>query len=184
MVVKEDIPLNFSSRLINGGPLILVTVSCGCKPNVFTVAWHVPVSRKPVSVAISIGTSNYSHDIIQRAGEYVINVPTADIIDKVVICGTTSGRNVNKFEKAGLTAISSKKLDTPLVEECVGHIECKVRDTISQGDHSVFIGEVVAVSANKGAFNESWKMETGLEFIHHLGGRLFSSSKGILSLKV
>ncbi|MDD5085514.1 MAG: flavin reductase, partial [Candidatus Omnitrophica bacterium] len=84
---------------------------------------------------------------------------------------------------AGLTAIPSKKLKAPLVEECVGHIECKVRETLSQGDHSVFIGEVVAVSADKGRFGESWKMETGLEFIHHLGARLFSSSKGTLKLK-
>ncbi|MDD5085515.1 MAG: flavin reductase family protein, partial [Candidatus Omnitrophica bacterium] len=98
MVAKEDIPINFAGRLINGGPLVLITVSDGCNPNIFTVAWHMPVSRKPLSVAISVGTSNYSHDIIRKTGEYVINVPTAIIIDKVVICGTTSGRSVNKFE--------------------------------------------------------------------------------------
>ena len=175
---KESVPVSSANRLINGGPLILVSSHDGQKPNAIAIAWHMPVSHKPMEVAVAVGKSNYSHDIISKTGEYIINIPTLDLLEKVVICGTSHGRDLDKLEKAGLTALPSSKLKCPLIGECVGHIECKVVDTITSGDHSIFVGEVVAASANEGLFDKCWKMEKGLKFIHHLGGKVFSTSSG------
>ena len=64
-------------------------------------------------------------------------------------CGVESGRRVNKWDEAGLTAIPSIKVKTPRIKECFGHLECKVVESHVMGDHTLFLGEVVATSADQ-----------------------------------
>jgi flavin reductase (DIM6/NTAB) family NADH-FMN oxidoreductase RutF len=172
--MTREISLQESSRLINHGPVILVTVTDGTKPNIITLAWNMPLSHKPPLVAVSIGQNRYSHDLLKKSGEFVINVPDVDILGETIYCGTTSGRKVDKFKETGLTAIPARRVKSPLIKQCLGHLECRVVNTISAGDHTVFVGEVLIASVKENIFDGTWKVEKA-KTIHHLGGTKFTT---------
>jgi len=64
----------------------------------------------------------------------VVNVPTAEYTKEVMMCGTTSGRVVDKFKETGLTALPARKVEQPIIKECVSHLECRLVNEISTGD--------------------------------------------------
>lgn len=174
--MKEEIPISKANRLINHGSVILVTSYFEGKSNIITLAWQMPVSHRPMLVAISIATTHYSHDMIKNSNEFVINVPNVDLLPQVHYCGTISGREVDKFEQSGLTPLPARKVKPPLISECIGHIECKVQSVSLTGDHSLFIGKVLAASVEAELFDGCWKPdEPKAKTLHHLGGNLYTT---------
>ncbi len=175
MIEKEPINISQGRVLINHGPTILVSVYEEKKPNIITLAWNMPVSHNPPLIAISVAPQRYSHDLIKKAGEFVVNIPPAKMLDKVIFCGTCSGKDTDKFKVAGLTPVKAQKVKSPLIEECIGHIECTIESTITAGDHTIFIGKIVAASSTRGLFNTYWKLEDETAHtLHHLGGDKFA----------
>lgn len=162
-----------ANRLINHGPTILITAKHGDTVNLMTAAWCMPVSKKPPMVAVAVGPSRFTHDLIINSGEFTICIPGRDIANQVMCAGTTSGRSGgNKFEKCGLTAISGERVKAPLVAECLGALECRLDSHPSAGDHSILVGEVLAAWVKPEAFDKRFLVETA-PTIHHLGGREF-----------
>jgi flavin reductase (DIM6/NTAB) family NADH-FMN oxidoreductase RutF len=181
-VEKEEIPISMANRLINNGATILVTTP---HPNIVTIAWQMPVSHKPMLVAISLAKGHFSHKLIEDSGEFVINLPNISLLEKVNFCGKVSGREVDKFKETGLTPIPANRVDSPLIEECIGHIECKVVEVVPAGDHTIFIGEVLSASVNKGLFDGHLKVdEEEAKTIHHLGGMRYTTVSGRIEVKV
>jgi flavin reductase (DIM6/NTAB) family NADH-FMN oxidoreductase RutF len=87
--------------------------------------------------------------LIEESGEFVINTPPIAIEEQMHYCGTESGRRVDKFAETGLTPIPSLKVGPPRIKECFGHLECKVVQKHACGDHTLYVGEVVATSADE-----------------------------------
>jgi flavin reductase (DIM6/NTAB) family NADH-FMN oxidoreductase RutF len=178
-MAKIDVPVDLASRLFAPRLTVLVTtVDEEDKPNIITLSWAMPTSFDPPLIAISVGERRYSHELIEGCGEFVVNIPPQAILKKVQLCGKRSGRTVNKFAEAGLTSLASKKVKPPKIKECVAHLECKLVGKLRTGDHTIFVGEVVAASADERAFNEGEKI-MALEIfkpIFHLGGPYFSTS--------
>jgi len=152
---KIEVPNQKAYRLIY--PRLVVLVSCidptTKKLNIITLAWTTPLSANPPLVGILVAPRRYSHELISSAREFVVNIPTVEILDKAIKCGKISGRMHDKFSEIGLTAKPAKIVKTPIIEECVAHLECKLVDQLTIGDHTLFIGEVVAAYANEGAFD-------------------------------
>jgi len=130
-------------------------------------------------VGIAVSPRRFSHELIRRSGEFAVNVPTADLLGAVWICGTTSGRDADKFAAAGITPSAARAIGAPLVDECVGHLECRVEQAVTAGDHSVFLGRVVAADAESGCLGEG-PGTARVQTLHHLGGRRFFTSAGAL----
>ncbi len=125
-------------------PVVLVTVD----QNIMTAAAFHFYSFNPASVMVGgIKPDKYTHGLIQEKGEFGINIPTVDMLDKVQICGSLSGKNENKYAKAGLTPKRSNKIDSFIIAECPPvNLECKVVHRIEyEGSHSWFIGEIQQV---------------------------------------
>jgi flavin reductase (DIM6/NTAB) family NADH-FMN oxidoreductase RutF len=141
--LKVDIDSKKANRIINHGPVVLVTSGGSRNPNILTIAWSMPVSKDPPYVAVSIGDTRYSHKLIVEKNEFVICVPPASLIDQVWRCGKTTGATADKFKDTGLHPAPSMKVETPGIQECIANLECRVVDRVSAGDHTVFIGEVV-----------------------------------------
>ena len=78
-------------------PLPPVMVSCGSmdKPNVMTAAWTGIVSSEPPMTYVSIRPSRYSHEIISKTREFVINLPTLKLVTATDFCGVKSGRDID-----------------------------------------------------------------------------------------
>lgn len=125
-------------------PIALVTSKADDKTNIITLAMLHVFSFNPFLVGIGVAPTRYSYELIKKSREFVVNLPTKDMRDVVELCGSCSGRYVNKFERAGLTPRKSEKVAPPQIAECPVALECKVIKEIKFGDHVWFIGEVVA----------------------------------------
>jgi flavin reductase (DIM6/NTAB) family NADH-FMN oxidoreductase RutF len=174
--IKVKIPLRQANRLINHGPVCLV--SCRVrdgKPNCLPIAWAMPVRHEPPVICAVIGRGNYSFEWIRRNKGFVINIPPASMLDIVMQCGSVSGQDVDKFEKFNLTAIPAETVNAPMIKECIGHLECEVINEPSFiENYSLFIANVNGVWVEKDSFDEIWKLDSEqYRTIHHLGGNTF-----------
>lgn len=129
-------------------PPALVTSGTEDKPNVFTAAWTGIVCSNPPMTYVSIQPSRFSHGLIRDGGEFVINLPTEALAKATDLCGVKSGRDMDKFAAAGLTAQPSAKVAPPSIAECPVSLECRVREVMPLGSHDMFLAEIVSVSVD------------------------------------
>ncbi len=174
-VRKVEVDLSRAYRLLH--PRNVVMVSCIDKTggaNIVTLAWSIPTSSDPPLVAISVSPRRYSHRLIEGTKEFVVNVPTIEIARETLFCGRVSGREHEKFKEAPLTALPAKKVQAPIIKECVAHLECKLVQKITTGDHTIFIGEVLVAHVNEGVFDDKFDISK-VNPIYHLGGDDFAT---------
>lgn len=172
---KLNVSPSTAYRLLH--PMHTVLVSCiskDGKPNIITLAWAMPTSINPPLVAVSIAPRRHSHMLIEESGEFVVNIPTMDILNETLFCGRRSGREHDKFKEAGLTPLPSRKVKAPIIKECVAHLECKLHSKFTTGDHTIFVGEIVEAYANKEVFTEKYDLEKA-KMIFHLGADEFAT---------
>ncbi len=139
-------------------PVPAVMVSChgaeGEKPNIVTVAWAGTVNSDPPMVSISLQKRRYSHDLICRSGEFVVNLVDARHCDDLDYCGVKSGRDVDKFAQRHLTPMAAEGMAlAPAIAECPAYLACKVRQRLELGSHDLFLGEVVGVQVREEWFD-------------------------------
>ncbi len=153
--MKAQLPPDRLSQAGPVSPVVMVTcVDADGKPNIITLGMYMSISSRPPLVCIGVAPQRYSHDLISAKGEFTVNVPSIDLKEKMHYCGTHSGRDVDKFKEAGLTPIPAFKVRPPLIEECYGHLECRVVGRHTYGDHTLFVGEVLAASVNDGLIKD------------------------------
>ncbi len=133
------------------GPLPPVLVSCGtmAQPNVFTAAWTGIVNTIPPKTYVSIRPSRFSYGLIQKDRQFVLNLTTEALVRAADFCGVRSGRDMDKFAAAGLTAQRAFSFDCPAVAESPLSLECRVTDVIPLGSHDMFLADIVAVSVDE-----------------------------------
>ena len=141
-------------------PVPPVLVSCGSleKPNLITIAWAGTINSDPVRVSISVRPQRYSHGLIRKSGEFVINLPTQKILRAVDWCGVKSGRDLDKFQAMGLTAIPGSAVSAPVLAESPVNLECRVFQTIPLGSHDLFLADVVAVDVDEELLDEAGRL--------------------------
>lgn len=176
---KIDVVVELAQRLFAPRLVVLATsVDKNGKPNIITLSWAMPTSSDPPLVAISVGLQRYSHELIAGCEEFVVNIPPISILDKVKLCGSRSGRTADKFAETGLTSIASKKVRPPRIKEGIAHLECKLVDKFQTGDHTIFVGRIVAASVDEASFDDKEDIMNMRFFkpIFHLGGDSFFTS--------
>lgn len=135
-------------------PVVLVSSGDKDRANIITIAWCGIVCSGPPLLSISIRPSRHSYKMIRDKGDFVINIPSEELLEKIDFCGMISGSSTDKFKAAGFTKIASSKVTAPIIEECPVNIECKVIKSINLGTHDMFIGEIVAVHADEDVLDE------------------------------
>lgn len=141
-------------------PAVMVTVSDGeGADNIITIAWAGTVCTNPPMVTISVRPERYSYAMIEKTGEFVINLTTEELAYATDYCGVRSGRNEDKFKKMNLTKEKATKVKVPLIKEAPVNIECKVVSKNELGSHTMFLAEVVAVHADKSYMDENGKFD-------------------------
>jgi flavin reductase (DIM6/NTAB) family NADH-FMN oxidoreductase RutF len=177
IIVSSKVNVNITSahRLLH--PMHTVLVSCvgkAGKPNITTVAWAMPTSGNPPLLAISLIPSHHSHLLIEESGEFIVNIPTLELLQAVLACGAFSGRSFDKFKKANLTPMPGKKVKAPAIRECIAHLECEVDAQFTTGDHTVFVGKILEAYADMGVFTESGYDLKRARMLYHAGGNNFA----------
>ncbi|KPV62054.1 MAG: Flavin reductase like domain protein [Candidatus Bathyarchaeota archaeon BA1] len=169
-IKKVEVDLYTAYRLLHPRHVVLVScVDTDGKANVITLAWSMPTSHRPPLIAISVAPRRYSHQLIQETKEFVVNIPTVDIVKETLLCGRITGRRYNKFREARLTPLPAKMVEPPIIKECVAHLECKLCQQITTGDHTLFIGSVLTAYANEGFFKEGKVDLRKVKPVYHVG---------------
>ena len=150
------------STMLN--PVPVVMVSCAGKepekiekrPNIITVAWAGTVNSEPPMVSISLKKERYSHGLILRSGEFVINLVDAAMCRAVDYCGVRSGRDVDKAKETGLRYEPAEKMRfAPAVAGAPARISCRVSRQIELGSHDLFLAKVEAVQVREDLMDEN-----------------------------
>ena len=123
--------------------ICLITSRYDGKDNIMTAAWVSPVSWDPVLFAVSVGRERFSCQLIRNGKAFGINLPDERLSDASLLCGTESGRDSDKFSKAGLSKEDGRKV--ALIKECPLSIECELVNEMEAGDHVIFVGKPITV---------------------------------------
>ena len=139
----EDYDLGKVFKLIEPGPVVLVTTSNNGRPNVMTMSWHMAMEFVPPLIGCIISPDDYSFEALYATGECVIAIPTVEMMKKTVDIGNCSGKEVDKFEEFNLTPLPAGKVKAPLLAECFANIECRVVDRSMVDKYGLFVLEAV-----------------------------------------
>jgi flavin reductase (DIM6/NTAB) family NADH-FMN oxidoreductase RutF len=173
---RQSLPDSEARRLLNGGIVTLVTTAWRGSENVAPVIWHTPLSIEPPLIGIAVHPSRHTHDMIKFSEQFVLNIPTVRLLKHAHYTGLVSGANVGKMEETRLPTIKAQAVQAPLLDFCLGWIECGLEDALRLGDHTFFVGRVVAVSVDDEAFDGLWKLDDpDLRPLHYIGGPFYGA---------
>ena len=153
--------------------------------DIMTVAWTGIICTHPAMTYISVRPQRHSYDLIKTSGEFVINLPTADISKKVDLCGMLTGAKVDKFAKCGFEAIESSKVSAPTIAQCPLALECRLRkpegvksNPLPLGTHDMFFAEIVAVTADNRIMGENGRLRLDkANLLGYIHGEYFAPGK-------
>jgi flavin reductase (DIM6/NTAB) family NADH-FMN oxidoreductase RutF len=141
-------------------PVLLVSTRDGKgHDNIITVSWAGVACSAPPMVTVALRQSRHSHAAVLATREFVVNVPTSKQRDAVELCGTTSGRQTDKFAAAGLGKLPALVVGAPLIAECPINLECKVRHVLPLGSHDLFVAEIVMTHAQHALLREDGQLD-------------------------
>ena len=140
----------FSARI----PALVVTRGSNDRLNFLTAMWFTPTGAEPSRMIVAIQKRTLTYEFLLERGEFVMSAPTDKMMEIVVFGGYVSGRDVDKWQAAGLTAVQPSKITVPLIGEAIGNVEYKVAKQIPFDDEmDLFVGEVIATHMRKGVMD-------------------------------
>lgn len=158
-------------NLLNPVPVVMVSVAgADGGANIITVAWAGTVCTNPPMVSISVRPSRYSYHKIEETGEFVINLTNRALVRACDYCGVASGRDVDKFRKMNLTPLPMAHVRAPGIAESPVNIECRVKELLPLGSHTMFVAEVAGVAVEDAFLDENGRLginESGLVMYSH-----------------
>jgi len=159
--------LDSTLQIMQRQGLLLTSCDPGGKPNAMTIGWGTVgvIWGKPV-FAVLVRPSRYTFGNIEKSGEFVVSVPTDEMQEECMFCGTVSGRGHDKLDECKFTATPGKKVAVPLIDQCRQHYECKVvhtnevveraldgglrKECYPRGDfHRIYYGEILRTTVRK-----------------------------------
>jgi flavin reductase (DIM6/NTAB) family NADH-FMN oxidoreductase RutF len=142
-MARRALALGEVYRLLEPGPVVLLTTAARGRANVMTMSWHMMMEFEPPLVGCIVSGRNFSFAALRRTRECVLAIPDERIARQAVRCGNVSGRDVDKFARIGLTPLPASAVRAPLVAECWANLECRVVDTRNVERYNMFVLEVV-----------------------------------------
>jgi flavin reductase (DIM6/NTAB) family NADH-FMN oxidoreductase RutF len=136
---KEVIMQDIVAKAITHG-VYIVTAKTKKKVNGMTAAWISQVSMNPVLLMVSIAPARYTYGLIKESGYFAINVLAEGQEGLAQSFGFRSGRKHDKFQNVPYFDAPN---GSPVLKDSMAFVECKLTDTFTAGDHSLFIGSVV-----------------------------------------
>lgn len=129
--------------------VVILTVAAGGQRDAMT-ATAVFVSEDPPLVGVSVAEHLLTHDLIEQAGELVVNVVTPEQVEMVRKLGATHGRDMDKFGRFNIATQPSEKLSAPRIAGSYACLECRVFASHKAATYWVYEAEVVAYGRDNG----------------------------------
>ncbi len=125
-------------------PVALIGAVDGDVHDITTVAWLNQESSDPPHVMISVAPQRYIHNLIVKSKEFMVTIMGEGDAEGALFCGTRSGRDVDKVKELGLSTEPGEVISVPRIKGALANLECRLVESLVSGDHTMFIGEVVA----------------------------------------
>lgn len=119
--------------------IYLVTVSSREGYNGMIASWVTQCSHEPPRVALAIRKNRLCHEQIRESGTFCINVLPREAADRIAQFKIADWKK--KFDSCKYTLSPS---GLPVLDDCLGYLDCSLDHTIGTGDHTLFIGTVKA----------------------------------------
>lgn len=155
----DEVQNLFAEQLKNG---VFLTVESNGVINTMTIAWsNSGYLWDRMSLMVAVRHSRYTYELMENAEYFTVSVPKKGTLKKeLVTCGTLSGRDTDKIDRAGLRLSSSPDTNLPIIDGCELHFVCKIaykqamEPTLVQSDyvknkykthdyHTLYFGEVI-----------------------------------------
>lgn len=136
-------PSGFYEILSPRCTVLISTVDKEGRVNAAPFSFVTPVSAEPPLVLFSAAPARHTLSNIRETGDFVLNLVSEEILDRVWVCSKGFPKGVNEIEKAGLSEKKSHTVKSPSIEECLGWLECTLEFEKEAGDHILVVGRVV-----------------------------------------
>ena len=121
--------------------LYICGVREGEEMNGFTVSWLMQSSFKPPLIVNCVKQGTGSHDIIKKTKVFAISFLEDGQKDLAAKFFQPKSRVGNKFEDVEF--YEGAETGCPIIKDSLGYVECKVVGTVDEGDHTVYVSEVI-----------------------------------------
>jgi flavin reductase (DIM6/NTAB) family NADH-FMN oxidoreductase RutF len=167
------------SVILNPVPVVLITTkNKKGKENVFTVAWTGTICTKPPMLSISVRPERLSYEYIKETMEFVVNMPSSNLVKAVDYCGVKTGRKNNKIKEMGFTMKECDKINASYIDECPVSIECKVREIIPLGSHDLILADVLCSHIDQSLLDNKGKIHLEeAQLINYCHGEYYPIAK-------
>ena len=146
----EHVTISDAQKITSPNPFTLVTaLKEDGSPNVMALSWWTYVSNHPATVCVCTSNRGLTGSLIRRQGEFCLSMPDESLKEAAFLCGTCSGRDRDKAAEFGIGLEDGETVAVPHVKNSALVLECKLTDTVSVGDHTLYIAEVTGIMADR-----------------------------------
>jgi flavin reductase (DIM6/NTAB) family NADH-FMN oxidoreductase RutF len=132
----------------------VVGAQIGDRANYMSCAWHTALSFEPPLFGILVAKKRLTHRFISDAGEFTVNFLARKDVGLSARMGRVSGHDRDKIKEFNISLTPSRFIRTPTFSAAYAAFECRLQDIRTYGDHDLFVGEVLAVHADRGSFDD------------------------------
>jgi len=129
--------------------VFVISVDTNGKPSGMVAGWKMKCSFEPPLFAVALSKKRHTHRLIEQSREFVVAVPNKGLEKEVVFFGSRHGDEVDKFKETGIETEKAKNVKSPLIKNATINLECVLEKQVEAGDHTLFIGKVVAAHINR-----------------------------------
>ncbi|MGL4666386.1 MAG: flavin reductase family protein [Saezia sp.] len=183
------VALEKAYRLLNHGPVVLVSARHDGVDNVMAASWVCVLDFAPPKVTVVLDKAAKTRELIEKSGVFVIQVPTAAQLELTYQVGTRSlADEPNKLKLAGVELFDmGQEYALPFVVGCSAWLACRViPEPHNQQTYDLFIGEVVAAWSDTRIFKDGhWNFEGAnptWRSLHYVAGGHFYAIGDVLDV--
>jgi len=155
-------------------PIAFVSSTGSHGHNLAPFSYFIPLSSSPPLLGISVnlrrGEPKDTVANIRETGDFVINVVTAEMTERMVRSSGDWPAHMDEFEVAGFTPAPSQRVKSPSVAESPIHLECRLYREIELGDTTFVIGEMLVAVVNDAVLTDGRVDVLKLRPVGRLGG--------------
>ena len=153
--------MDLTTRLYEFYPAVaaVLTVEHDGRRNAMAMAWHTILSFRPPLFGALVSPKRYTYDLLVQAGAYAVNFLPLERADLIARLGRQSGRDLDKFAAFGIEVIEDEETLAPVLKDAYAAYECRVVDRHTYGDHDLFVGEIVRIHRQEGAFTSELRLD-------------------------
>jgi flavin reductase (DIM6/NTAB) family NADH-FMN oxidoreductase RutF len=132
-------------------PVVIVATKDGERLNFAPHGMYGLLSYEPALIYISVVKVHKTAEIIEKTKKFSVNIPGAQLLEKIERCGNVSGAEVDKSREF---EVFYGEHDVPLIKECPVNLSCEVYNTIDTKDMVIYKGRVVEMFADEACLED------------------------------